>query len=109
MFAFTFQERKALLFLAALILVGLGVDFFTKRYAPLRELVCLEQNIGKVELNQADEEELVSLPGIGRTIARRIIEYRSQANRFSGVAELKKVKGITAERFEKIKESVFVK
>ena len=48
---------------------------------------------GAVDINTADKKELVGLSGIGAKKADAIIEYRD-ANCFSSVDELAKVKGI---------------
>ncbi len=47
----------------------------------------------RVELNSASEEELMSLPGIGPALAKRIIEERT-ARPFESTSDLERVKGI---------------
>ena len=49
---------------------------------------------GKVNINTATQNELENLPGIGPSIASRIIEYRDQNGKFSKVEDLQNVKGI---------------
>lgn len=61
---------------------------------------------GKVNINTADEKALDALPGIGPTMAQRIVEYRKQNGPFQQVEDLKKVKGIGAAKFAKLKEKV---
>jgi competence ComEA-like helix-hairpin-helix protein len=57
----------------------------------------------KIDINQANEETLAALPGVGRAKARRIIEYRETVQPFTEIMELTAVKGITeriVHRFE---------
>ncbi len=63
---------------------------------------------GKVNINTATQNELENLPGIGPSIASRIIEYRDQNGKFSKVEDLQNVKGIGDAKFNNIKEYVMV-
>lgn len=47
-----------------------------------------------VDLNTATEEELMLLPGIGETLAGRIVEYRQEHGPFSSVDDLLAIPGI---------------
>ncbi len=69
----------------------------------------LAYGIEKMDLNTATEKELISLPGIGREIAKRIIEYRETKGGFKNKEELTNVKGIGEKRFAAIKELIMVK
>lgn len=62
----------------------------------------------KVNINTADECTIAKLPGVGRLIARRIVEYREKNGKFKKIEDLKKVKGIVNERYEAIKDKVYV-
>ena len=63
---------------------------------------------GPIDLNRADVADLQRLPGIGPTIAQRIIEAREQRGRFEAIDELLTVPGIGAKKFDAIKELVTV-
>ena len=43
-----------------------------------------------LNINKATEQELQSLPGIGPSLASRIIEYRNNNGKFSTVEDIKK-------------------
>ncbi|MCC5932977.1 MAG: helix-hairpin-helix domain-containing protein [Balneolales bacterium] len=60
----------------------------------------------RININTADAEELVKLPGIGPAIAARIIEYRNENGPFEDISEIKNVRGIGQARFEAIKDYI---
>ena len=62
----------------------------------------------KVNINTATQSDLEALPGIGPSIASRIIEYRQQNGKFNKIEDLQNVKGIGDAKFENIKEYVVV-
>ena len=108
-FSLTPQERQVIVFLAVVVLIGTGINFAVKQFPPAEAIVCSNRNLGKLDLNEADKDTLISIPGIGGKLAERIIEYRAQQGGFKDTEELKKVKGIGGNKFEKIKDMVFVK
>lgn len=59
-----------------------------------------------VSLNQATSEQFDSLPGIGPTLADRIIQWRESNNGFSSVEQLNEVSGIGDKLFAGIKDLV---
>jgi competence protein ComEA len=59
-----------------------------------------------VNINTATLAELNNLPGIGPTLAQKIIEYRQQYGFFMTVDDLKKVPGIGDAIFEEIKDKI---
>ncbi len=105
----TYQERQVFLFLIAVVLISLGSDFLIKRYSPLKTIGSFTQELSKVDLNSADKETLMNMPGIGEKLAQRIIDYRKQNNDFSDVEELRNIQGITKYRYEKLKNLIQVK
>ena len=62
----------------------------------------------KVNINEAMQTELEQLPGIGPSLATRIIEYREQNGKFNNVEDLQNVKGIGDAKFNDIKDKVTV-
>lgn len=63
---------------------------------------------GKVNLNTATEQELMTLSGIGQKKAQDIISYREANGLFSSVEELANISGFGAKTIEKIRESIYV-
>lgn len=63
---------------------------------------------GLININTADEKELDSLPGVGPSTAKRIIEYRETEGAFQKPEDLKKVKGIGDGKYNKLKDKICV-
>jgi competence protein ComEA len=61
-----------------------------------------------MNLNTATIEQLETLPGIGRKVAERILEYRTKSGGFKKIEELMNVKGIGEKSFLKLKPMVVV-
>ena len=60
----------------------------------------------KISINTADKSELDALPGVGPSLADRIMEYRQTNGSFSDINELKKVPGVSQSKFDKIKDKI---
>ena len=63
---------------------------------------------GKVSLNTATLDELMTLPGIGESKAQAIIKYREEVGAFQNIEELKEVSGIGDAIFDQIKENITI-
>ena len=62
-----------------------------------------------VNINKATEQELKTLPGIGPSLASKIIDYREHNGRFSTVEDIKNVNGIGDSKYDNIKEYICTK
>ena len=63
---------------------------------------------GKVNLNTATKEELMTLRGIGEARAEDIIRYREEQGGFGAIEVIMNVSGIKEAAFRKIKDSITV-
>ncbi len=126
------SEMLALSVLLGLMLIGLGLSFtsgISEKEALLSRLEeeaflgteadsLIERDLSrfqaaekeatvkaKLNFNTATEAELLALPEIGATLADRLIRFRKfKGGKLSRIDELLEVKGITPERFKKLKE-----
>lgn len=64
---------------------------------------------GKININTADKNALMQLPGIGQVIAERIVAYREQGQGFKSIEDIMNVSGIGQKKYEGIKDMVTVK
>jgi competence protein ComEA len=62
----------------------------------------------RIDINSATIEELATLPGVGSSLAQRIVEYRDSNGRFVTIEGILDVPGIGDATFDKIKDSITV-
>lgn len=67
-----------------------------------------EKNSEKININAANLETLMQLPGIGEAKANAIIAYREQNGKFSCIEDIMNISGIKESAFNKIKELIIV-
>ena len=111
----TRQEGLAVITLAALLLIGLGVRHVQEQRVPPAAVDSIVARAGApeatdsvrgasagpappspehpVHLNSASRERLQALDGIGPALSERIVQYRSKRP-FQQVSELRRVRGI---------------
>ena len=63
---------------------------------------------GKININTAGKEALMTLPGIGESKADAIIAYREENGGFSSAEEIKNISGIKDGVYAKIKDAICV-
>lgn len=105
----TTKTEKILLLCAAAYLCLLGALYFR---APVSGTAVSAQVAASssevvpapvlVDINTADADALAELPGIGDTLARRIVKYREAHGPFEHAEDIQNVKGIGAGRFAAI-------
>lgn len=59
-----------------------------------------------ININEADVQDLMELPGIGEVKAKSIIEYREEYQGFSCIEDIMNVNGIGPKIFEKMKDQI---
>ncbi len=107
MFSLTSDERKALLLVLFLLILGLGLNYFHKTHLASSQnyqdnFTDLSQNSSPINLNSASFEQLLSVPGIGPSTASKIIDKRNESE-FESLEQLKEIPGIKDKRLEALK------
>ena len=102
------QAATAALLLLALGLLGWHVVSVQRWLARPTTLEADAVSTSRIDLNRADRAQLLQLPGVGDTLARRIEAYRQEHNGFHDVEELRHVGGIGPAVLERLRPLVEV-
>ncbi len=105
-----FLRRGDQLLIASILLLAVvcgGAYFGLQRmrsvqYIDIDEAPVVEYQF-LVDVNQADWPELAQLPGIGETLAKRIVESRSDQGPFLDHSDLQRVRGIGPRTVESLR------
>ena len=137
MFGFTRQEKSVIIFLIIAFTIGTGIitirklsyrntiEQFKSRYSEMdknfseiskndslfkiQKQKDANQTINlKININTADEEELIKLPGIGPVLSKRIVNYRKRVGKFKKTSEIINVKGIGKKKLEKLLPFIYI-
>ena len=100
-------DRSALN-LAAVVSDGEQIRVLTKEEAQVCRASAEEASDGRININTASREELMSLPGIGEARAEAIIAYREEHGAFQSIEDIMQVSGIKEGAFEKLKAKIKV-
>jgi len=95
------RSRRAIGVWAVALCLGLAL-------APVVAQQSKAPTADKVNLNTASAEQLETLPGVGPALAKRIIEHRTKAGKFTKIEELLNVKGIGEKTFQRMKDRLTV-
>jgi len=99
------QERKFICLIMTVFIMGAAVQLFLRRdIAPVRWARSVRHF--KININNAREDQLQMLPGIGATLAVRILDYRKDNGPFKSLEDLENVDGVTEKRFIHIKDLI---
>lgn len=94
--------------LAAALFAAGGAARAAESPAPRHAASSATQAAGPVDVNQASEADLLAVPGIGKSIAHRIVEFRDKNGPFERVDDLLKVQGIGEKSLQKLRPHVTV-
>lgn len=107
------KTELILLGITAVFLCGLGAVAHRDRAAA--DMVRTEEalppeeiQVVLVDVNTAGLEELVTLPGIGESLAQRVLDYRAENGPFETPEDLLKVSGIGEKKLEELLEHITV-
>ena len=89
--------------IAVLVVVGLAVTTVTAQGPPRRDSGGSPSASAPLNLNTASVAQLEALPGIGKSTAERILEYRQKNGGFKKVEDLMNVRGVGEKSFLKLK------
>jgi competence protein ComEA len=110
MLCLTRDERRALVFAAAVALTGVSLKSMayqtpkavTERAASSHKKTKQKKEPVIVDVNKATETELIAVKGIGPSMARSIIETRVRGS-FRSIEDLDRVKGIGPKKLEALR------
>jgi competence protein ComEA len=93
---------------AVLLVFGLGVATTVAQDTSKRGSSPAASASAPINLNTATVAQLETLPGIGKSTAERILEYRQKNGSFKKVEDLMNVRGVGEKSFLKLKPLVTV-
>lgn len=102
---FSRSARFVLVILIGLALLAAGT---AQIMSPSHRLQYIQEGEGPLDLNKASFTELLRLPGIGPTLAERIVLYRQRHGPFRTLEELLSVKGIGPKLLDRLRERLRV-
>jgi competence protein ComEA len=93
-----------------LMILGLGVAAQAEQEAARRTTppAAKASASGPLNLNTATVAQLEALPGIGRSTAERILDYREKNGGFKKIEDLMNVRGIGEKSFLRLKPLITV-
>ncbi len=103
-----FTENAAKEYINLASKVSDGEKIIVYSVTQINEGVMLESQSSLVNINTADADKLMTLPGIGEARANDIIKYREKNGRFETIEDIMKVSGIKEAAFSKIEDLITV-
>lgn len=101
----TDEERNILIGIVIAAAAGLLINIFFS-YNKKIQVNDLALTPVLININTASAEELDRLPGVGKITADRIVAFRAANGNFSSADGLKKVKGLTVKKIDKMRKYI---
>ena len=108
MFNLTDEERRVILFVLGLAFCGFMLNNLVKASCRVERMIYPAVGLAKLDINKVTLTQLVATKCVSMKLAQRIFERRNLLRKFSSLEELKEVKGIGQQRYDKFKEIFFV-
>ena len=108
------KKGRIMMLMLLTLAVGIVTGIFIGRNMPQETVLLIENtnihsdlpDVTKMDINTASAAQLSNLPGIGVTLASRIVEYRAQNGNFLSVEDLMQVDGIGLKKYDQIKHLI---
>ena len=102
------KTRRAVRLVAAVVAVLFAMNFLALAQTPVpKAKAAVKESSGvKVNVNQANAEQLMAIRGIGPVMAKRIIEYREKNGPFKKTEDLLAVQGIGEKSLERLRDQI---
>ena len=110
---FSKKEFVVIIFFLIVFITGTGLKYARDNHwhlEPTEVISTIQANAGyRIDINKADRYELMLLPGIGKTRAKAIIDYRSKYGSFNSVDELLNIDGVGESTLNSVRNVVIIK
>lgn len=103
------MKTRTLLALSGALLIAAGGPAAVRAADEPRERTAQTAAEERININTATEAELVKLKGIGKSVARKIIEYRDAHGEFKKPEDIRKVSGVGKGLWERNRDRIAVK
>ena len=94
------------IFRLSVVFIALSILALTPAMLPAKEKAASKEAASLVNINTASESQLAELPGIGPSIAERIVRYRQNTGPFKTTEDVKRIKGIGDKTYIKFKHLI---
>lgn len=85
-----------------------GVTLYETEAIEVSDENTTNEDIIKVNINSNNVFELMQIPGIGKSKAEAILQYRKENGDFDYIEEIMEVKGIGEKLFEGMKDYIYI-
>jgi len=97
--------KKVSVLMAVLFVCVIGFSTFPDEVSAksVSKEVTVQKIVKNLDINSADKDLLVQLPGVGPKTADAILKYRKANGEFKSIDELRNIKGIGNKKLLKLK------